>query len=82
MKQVTSNDIMNNSIHTTKTAIMMINKNANKSNDTNLNIKSISGNEINLYLDGIVSTNKLLDVSTPSLIDTGKIKGLQDLVAP
>ena len=82
MKQVTSNDIMNNSIHTTKTAIMMINKNANKSNDTNLNIKSISGNEIDLYLDGVVSTNKLLDVSTPSLIDTGKIKGLQDLVAP
>ncbi len=84
MKQVTSNDIMNNSIHTTKTGLMMINKNANnsKGSNTNLNIKSLSGTEVDLYLDGVVSTNKLLDVSTPSVIDTGKIKGLQDLVAP
>jgi parallel beta-helix repeat protein len=84
MKQVTSNDIMNNSIHTTKTGVMMINKNANnsKGSNTNLNIKSLSGTEVDLYLDGVVSTNKLLDVSTPSVIDTGKIKGLQDLVAP
>ena len=82
MKNVTSNHIRNNSIDTTKTGIMLINKITNNTDNTNLDPKSINGTNFDVYLDRLVSTNKLLDVSTPSIIDTGKIKGLKNLLEP
>jgi hypothetical protein len=49
-------------------------------NSTNLNSNPLNGTEINQYLDGLVSINKLLDVSNPSEIETGKIKGVKELI--
>jgi len=80
MKNVTSNNIMNNSIDTTKTGIMLINKYTHSTNNTTLNSNRLNETEFDLYLDRLVSTNKLLDVSTPSFIDTGKINGLKNLL--
>ncbi len=82
MKNLTSNDIKNNSIDTTKTGIMLINKYTKNSNNTGLNARSFNGTDFDVYLDKIVSRNKLLDVSIPSFIDTGKIKGLKNLLEP
>lgn len=82
MKNVTSNDIKNNSIDTTKTGIMLINKYTKDTNNTSLNSKILNGTDFDVYLDNLLSRNKLLDVSTPSIIDTGKIKDLKGLLEP
>jgi len=65
MKNMTSNDIKNNSIDTTKTGIMLINKYTNDTDVTNLTSKSLNITDFNVYLDKLVSRNKLPDVSTP-----------------
>ena len=80
MKNMTTNNIKNNSIDTTKTGIMLVNKNANNTTNTNLNSKR-NGTDFDLYLDRLVSTNKLRDVSTPSLIDSGKGKDVRGLLS-
>jgi len=82
MKNVTSNGIKNNTIDSTKTGIMLINKYTKNSNNTALNPKSLNGTDFDAYLDKLVAKNKLLDVSTPSFIDTGKIKGLKNQLEP
>jgi mannuronan 5-epimerase len=73
----TSNNITNNMIDKTKTGITYINKIANTTNpDTN----PYNETKIEHYLDGLESTNKLSDVSNPSLVKTGQSKGLKELI--
>jgi mannuronan 5-epimerase len=82
IEQDTSNDIKNNNIDSTKTGITFINKNAADTNDTDINTIPLNKTDFYLYLDRVVSTNQLLNVTNPLVIDIGKIKGVIDLIQP
>ena len=61
---------------------MLVNKIYNNTNATNLNSKNYNETDLDLYLYGLVSTNKLSHVATRSVIDGGKRNDVKGLLEP
>jgi len=70
IKEDITNNITKNVVDMSKTGIVFINRNNTNLDDDNLNS----------YLEVLKSTNKLGDVTNPFVVDTGKIKGLRELL--